>query len=234
MSLAKATFQQEITFQAEVAAAEADVVILVCSIKEGVTRDDRFAASVLKKLKAKRVILVANKVDASPNDLNLHEMITLGFGMPIQVSAEHGIGIGDLLDECVRALPRTSFLEPKGLPFCVIGRPNVGKSSLVNALVGKERAIVSPEAGTTRDATDTAFTYQKHPYVIIDTAGIRRKGRVEAGAEKWSVLKAERALQRAKIAVLVVDASTGVQEQDEVIAGLAHAANMPAVIVVNK
>jgi GTP-binding protein len=221
--------------QAELAITEADVIIFMVDGKAGVTPADEEVAQILYKAK-KPVILAVNKVD-NPNSLNeIYDFYSLGMGEPIAISGSHGLGIGDLLDRVVANFPemREEDYEEDVIRMAVIGRPNVGKSSLVNAVLGEERVIVSSEAGTTRDAIDTLFEKEGQRYVIIDTAGMRKRGKVYEATEKYSVLRAMKAIERCDVALIVIDGEEGIIEQDKKIAGYAFEAGRAVVIVVNK
>ncbi|HEX9818253.1 MAG TPA: ribosome biogenesis GTPase Der [Methylomirabilota bacterium] len=217
------------------AVQEADLVLFVVDARAGVTGLDVEIARVLRR-SDRPVVLVANKVDAGGMESAVAELYRLGFGEPVPVSAEHGRGVAEMLEAVRARAPRDSAPPaPRGVVhLAVIGRPNVGKSSLVNAMVGAERVLVHEAPGTTRDAVDTAFEYAGRPYVLVDTAGIRRKGRVSEALEKLSVVMALRSLERCQVALLVVDASEGLTAQDAHIAGYAHEAGRGVVLVVNK
>ncbi len=225
----------QIREQAEIAIDEADVIIFVVDGKEGLTVADEDVANILFRSK-KPTILAVNKIDNFEMREQIYEFYSLGFGEPIPVSGTHGIGIGDLLDEVVSHFPNIESEEydEDVIRFCLIGRPNVGKSSLVNNILGRERVIVSNIAGTTRDAIDTPFEKDGQKYVIIDTAGMRKRGRIYESTEKYSVLRALRAIERSDVALLILDAEEGVTEQDKKIAGYAHEAGRAMIIVVNK
>jgi GTP-binding protein len=225
------------------AVGEADLVLMVVDAREGVTALDEEIGAILRR-SGRPVVLVANKVDGAGQEPALGELYRLGFGVPIPVSAEHGRGVAEML-EAVRARttdlgsPRTGGAQPAERPAArttvtIIGRPNVGKSSLVNAILGAERVLVHSAPGTTRDAVDTELVYRGRPYVLIDTAGIRRKGRVSEPLEKLAVVMALKGLERGQVAVLVLDASEGLTAQDAHIGGYADAAGRASVIVVNK
>ncbi|MGL4952059.1 MAG: ribosome biogenesis GTPase Der [Mycoplasma sp.] len=235
ISLKDSTFQENINTQVEFAIEEAQTIIFLTSFKNGTNPDDAYIAKLLKKkAKGKKIILVSNMAERYNHGDDLNQFFNLGFGKPIMLSAEHGINTGDLLDEIIESLPPTPKKENDSLTFCIIGRPNVGKSSLTNALLHKERVIVSDVPGTTRDSIDVDFKYNGEHFTLIDTAGIRRKGKVQEAIEKFAVLRAERAIARSKIILLVLDGSQPFREQDEVIGGLASNANIPTIIVVNK
>ncbi|MDR2357622.1 MAG: ribosome biogenesis GTPase Der [Oscillospiraceae bacterium] len=222
--------------QAMLAIDFADVVVFVTDIKTGVTAADLDIAGLLLR-SGKPVVPVVNKMDSTgPENPDIYEFYSLGLGDPIAVSAAHGHGTGDLLDACVRRFPPPgeAASEDGAVRVAVIGKPNVGKSSLVNALLGERRVIVSDIAGTTRDAVDTDFENDTGRYVFVDTAGIRRKSRVDSRLEYFSVLRAQMAVERADVCLVITDASEGVTEQDAKVAGLAHEAGKASVIVANK
>ena len=217
------------------AVEEADLVLFVVDARAGVTGLDAEIARALRR-SARPVVLVANKVDGAGMESAVADLYRLGFGEPVPVSAEHGRGVAELL-EVVRGRAPRDEAPPAALGvvhLAVIGRPNVGKSSLVNAMVGSERVLVHETPGTTRDAVDTAFEHEGRPYVLVDTAGIRRKGRVSEPLEKLSVVMALRSLERCQVALLVLDASEGLTAQDSHIGGYAHEAGRAVVLVVNK
>lgn len=222
--------------QAQIAIDAADVIVLVTEIGTGVTAADKTVSDMLKR-SGKPVILVVNKMDSTGDvDPGFYEFYSLGLGDPISVSAVHGHGTGDLLDECVAHFPPESEFENDDdrIRVAVIGKPNVGKSSLINHILGEKRVIVSDMAGTTRDAVDTAFENKYGKYVFIDTAGIRRRSKVDDRIEKFSVMRAKLAIDRADVCLIMIDAREGVTEQDTKIAGLAHEAGKASVVVVNK
>ena len=222
--------------QAQIAIDAADVIVLVTEIGTGVTAADKSVSDMLKR-SGKPVILVVNKMDSTGDtDPGFYEFYSLGLGDPISVSAEHGHGTGDLLDECVAHFPPedANDEEDDRIRVAVIGKPNVGKSSLINLILGEKRVIVSNLAGTTRDAVDTAFENKYGKYVFIDTAGIRRRSKVDDRIEKFSVMRAKLAIDRADVCLIMIDARDGVTEQDTKIAGLAHEAGKASVVVVNK
>lgn len=227
------TFMRE---QAMLAVDAADVIVLVTDLHAGVTATDREVAALLKR-SGKPVLLCVNKADTTgAPDPELYEFYALGLGDPIPVSAVHGHGTGDLLDACVAHFPPAEAGESDDdrIRVAVIGKPNVGKSSLINLILGEKRVIVSDVAGTTRDAVDTPFENEYGKYIFIDTAGIRRQARVDNRVEKFSVLRAQMAIERAEVCLILLDARDGVTEQDTKIAGLAHEAGKASVIVVNK
>ncbi|KGR84958.1 ribosome biogenesis GTPase Der [Lysinibacillus odysseyi] len=228
-------FLEQIRQQAEIAIDEADVIIFMTNGREGVTAADEQVAKILYKTK-KPVVLAVNKIDNPDMREMIYDFYSLGFGDPFPISGSHGIGLGDLLDECAKHFPKEdeAQYDEDVIKFSLIGRPNVGKSSLVNAFLGQDRVIVSDIAGTTRDAIDTPYTYEDQEYVIIDTAGMRKKGKVYETTEKYSVLRALRAIERSDVVLVVLNADEGIQEQDKKIAGYAHEAGKAIVIVVNK
>ncbi len=228
-------FLEQIRQQAEIAIEEADVIIFMTNGREGVTAADEQVAKILYKTK-KPVVLAVNKIDNPDMREMIYDFYALGFGEPWPISGSHGLGLGDLLDECAKHFPQEDENQygDDVIKFSLIGRPNVGKSSLVNAFLGQERVIVSNIAGTTRDAIDTPYEYDGHEYVIIDTAGMRKKGKVYETTEKYSVLRALRAIERSGVVLVVLNAEEGIQEQDKKIAGYAHEAGKAIVIVVNK
>jgi GTP-binding protein len=230
-----APFIHEIKSQTEIAIEEADLIILLCDIRTGVTDDDMYIAKMLYKAD-KPVVVALNKADDINLTENQYEFYSLGLGDPIPISSKHGIGIGDMLDKVIKNVPHKPsvvYAEDR-IKLCVIGRPNVGKSSLTNALLGEERVIVSSIEGTTRDSIDSLFTYQNQDYVVIDTAGLRKRGKVYENAEKYSVLRAMSAIDRSDICLLLIDAETGIREQDKKIAGYATDAGKAIIMVVNK
>ncbi len=222
--------------QAQIAIDSASVIILVTDIRTGVTAADKDVAKMLKR-SGKPVVLAVNKADSTgAEDPAVYEFYELGLGDPISVSAIHGHGTGDLLDACLAYFPDPSEdeEEPDCVKVAVIGKPNVGKSSLINHILGEKRLIVSDMAGTTRDAVDTLFENDQGRFMFIDTAGIRRKSRVEERVEKFSVMRAQLAIERADVCIIMLDARDGVTEQDTKIAGLAHEAGKASIVIVNK
>ncbi|MBQ3011129.1 MAG: ribosome biogenesis GTPase Der [Oscillospiraceae bacterium] len=222
--------------QAKIAIDSADVIILVTDITTGVTAADEDVAHMILRSK-KPVVLAVNKCDSTGRtDPNIYEFYSLGCGDPIPVSAIHGHGTGDLLDACLSYFPEDEGVEEEddSIKVAVIGKPNAGKSSLVNWVLGEKRVIVSNVAGTTRDAIDSKFENEYGKYVFIDTAGIRRKSKVDDRIEKFSVLRAKMAIERADVCLLMIDATEGVTDQDTKIAGLAHEAGKAIIVVVNK
>lgn len=222
--------------QAQIAIDTATVIILVTDLRTGVTAADKDVANMLLRSK-KPIVLAVNKADSTGAvDPNVYEFYSLGLGDPIPVSAVHGHGTGDLLDECIKYFPDANEEqeEDETIKVAVIGKPNVGKSSLVNCILGEKRTIVSDVAGTTRDAVDSVFENKYGKYTFIDTAGIRRKSKVEERVEKFSVMRAQMAIERADVCLILIDARDGVTEQDTKIAGLAHEAGKASIIIVNK
>lgn len=230
-----APFLTEITEQVEIAIREADVILLVCDVRDGKTPSDQYVAELLYKSQ-KPVICVVNKVDDISFKEAAYEFYALGFEDVISVSSTHGIGFGDLLDKLIEKLPHKVFKKyaEDTIKLCLIGRPNVGKSSLTNVLLGENRVIVSDTPGTTRDAIDTEFTKDGKAYVVIDTAGMRKKGKVYETTEKYSVLRAMSAIERSEICIVLLNAEEGIIEYDKRIAGFAHNNNKAVILCVNK
>ncbi len=222
--------------QAQIAIDAATVIILVTDLRTGVTAADKDVANMLLRSK-KPVVLAVNKADSTgATDLGVYEFYSLGLGDPIPTSAVHGHGTGDLLDECLKYFPPVEDEEEEDdlIHVAIIGKPNVGKSSLVNHILGEKRVIVSDMAGTTRDAVDTVYENEFGRYMFIDTAGIRRKSKVDERVEKFSVMRAQLAIERADVCLIMIDARDGVTDQDTKIAGLAHEAGKASIVVVNK
>ena len=222
--------------QAQIAIDNATVIVFLTDLQTGMTAADEDVAEMLRK-SGKPVVLAVNKADSvGPTHPDVYEFYNLGLGEPIPVSAVHGHGTGDLLDACLAHFPPEDEPDaaPDAIRVAVIGKPNAGKSSLVNQILGEERVIVSEVAGTTRDAIDTPFTNAEGSYIFIDTAGIRRKSKIEEAVERYSVLRATMAVERADVCLILIDATEGVTEQDTKVAGLAHDAGKASVIVVNK
>lgn len=234
IDVSEAIFNDEIKVQATVAIDEADVVVFVVDGKEGITANDRFIRDILRK-SGKRVIVAINKVDNKKSEENVYDFYELGFDEYISISAEHNIGMYELLGAITKDF-RTFEEEPEDnrLKFSVIGRPNVGKSSLINAMVNEERVIVSNTAGTTRDAIDTTFRYNGEEFVLIDTAGMRKQGKIYEAVEKYSLLRSLRAIDRSDVCLLVINAEEGIIEHDKHIAGYALEKGKGIIIVVNK
>ena len=222
--------------QAEIAISTATVIVFVCDVKTGMTAADQDVANMLLRSR-KPVVLAINKVDqVGRENPDIYEFYNLGLGDPISVSAVHGHGTGDLLDACFEYFPEEDEEEEDddSIKVALIGKPNVGKSSLVNRILGVERVIVSDVAGTTRDAVDSSFENEHGKYVFIDTAGMRKKSKVEDRVEKFSVLRSTMAIERSDVCLIMIDAQEGVTEQDTKVAGLAHDAGKACIIVVNK
>ena len=222
--------------QAEIAIQHATVILFVCDIKTGLTASDQEVANMLLRSQ-KPVVLAVNKMDqVGITNPDIYEFYNLGLGDPIAVSAVHGHGTGDLLDACMEYFPPEDEEEEEDdvIKVAIIGKPNVGKSSLVNRILGEQRVIVSDMAGTTRDAVDSYFENQKGKYLFIDTAGMRKKSKVDDRIEKFSVLRATMAIERSDVCLILIDAQEGVTEQDTKVAGLAHEAGKACIIVVNK
>ncbi len=227
------TFMRE---QALLAIGHADVIVFLTDIKTGLTASDQEVAGMLQR-SGKPIVLAVNKMDATGTvNPDFYEFYNLGLGDPIAVSAVHGHGTGDLLDECVKYFPPEweDEEEDDRIQVAVIGKPNVGKSSLTNKILGQQRTIVSDVAGTTRDAIDSYFENETGKYVFIDTAGMRKKSKVDESIERYSVLRAQMAIERADVCLILIDAQEGVTEQDTKVAGMAHEAGKASIIVVNK
>ena len=227
------TFMRE---QAEIAISHADVIVFLTDIKTGLTASDQEVAGMLQR-SGKPIVLAVNKMDSTGTvDPDFYEFYNLGLGDPIAVSAVHGHGTGDLLDECVKYFPPEGEDEEDDdrIQVAIIGKPNVGKSSLTNKILGQQRTIVSDMAGTTRDAIDSYFENETGKYVFIDTAGMRKRSRVDEAIERYSVLRAQMAIERADVCLILIDAQEGVTEQDTKVAGMAHEAGKASIIVVNK
>ena len=235
IEIGDAPFQTQIRAQAEIAIDEADVIIFMVNVREGLTQSDEMVALMLYKSK-KPVVLAVNKVDNPEMRNDIYDFYSLGFGDPYPISGSHGLGLGDLLDAVVENFGEETEdpYDEDTIRLSIIGRPNVGKSSLVNAILGEERVIVSNVAGTTRDAVDTEYSYEGQDYVLIDTAGMRKKGKVYESTEKYSVLRALKAIERSNVVLVVIDAEQGIIEQDKRVAGYAHEEGKAIVIVVNK
>ena len=223
--------------QAQIAIAEADVILFVCDARAGITHEDAEVAKMLRQSK-KPIVLAINKADSPKQEMEIFEFYNLGIGEPIPVSAANHLGLGDLLDAVVEKFPETSAYGEDGnedeIKVALIGRPNVGKSSIFNTLVGEERSIVSDVAGTTRDAIDIPVIREGQKFLFIDTAGMRRKARIDEPIEKYSIIRSLRAVDRSDVVLMVIDAIDGVTEQDKKIAGYAHEAGKGIVLVVNK
>ena len=233
IDVSKELFNDEIKVQVEIGVIEAEKIIFVVDAKEGLTANDLEVRDLLRK-SGKEVIVAINKVDNKEAEKHLYDFYELGFDKYIEISGEHNKGIADLLDEIVIDFKPKEKEETDITKICVIGRPNVGKSSLVNALLNEERVIVSNVAGTTRDAIDVDFRYDKEDYILIDTAGMRKKGKVFESIEKYSLLRSMRAIDRADICLLVINREEGIIEHDKHIAGYTIEKGKGIIIVVNK
>lgn len=234
IELENASFTTQIKMQAEIAIEEADVIVFVVNGREGITKEDEYVARLLQKSR-KPIILVVNKIDDNQFRDYIYEFYALGVGDPIPVSGSHGIGIGDLLDQIINQLDlQDEETNEDEISFSIIGRPNVGKSSLTNAILGEERVIVSNIEGTTRDAIDTPFMKDGQKYRVVDTAGMRKKGKVYENIEKYSILRALTSIEKSDVILVVIDGETGIREQDKHVAGYAHEAGKGVVIVYNK
>lgn len=220
--------------QAQMAMDMADVILFIVDGKDGITTADEEVATMLRRT-GKKIILLVNKID-NPHKIpdNFYDFYTLGLGEPIPISSVNMLNLGDVLDDIVKSFPDNKYEETDDIKVSVIGKPNVGKSSLINALVDDNRVIVSPIAGTTRDAIDTPFEWDGDKYLLIDTAGIRRKSRVNEDIERYSVIRSIAAIERCDVCLLLIDAEEGLTEQDKKIAGEAHEAGKGIVVVVNK
>jgi GTP-binding protein len=242
LSIGSADFVQQIRAQAEIAIREADAIVFLTDGEAGVTPPDREVAEILRRNQKRLpdgsfwppVFLAINKCESQARREAVTEFYVLGLGDPRPISAIHGTDVGDLLDDLVNALPSQQGEEDESVKIAIVGKPNVGKSSLLNKLVGEERTIVSSIPGTTRDAIDTRFVYEGLPITLIDTAGIRRRGKIDPGVEKYSVLRSLKAIERADVALLMIDATTGITAQDAHIAGFILEAWKSCVVLVNK
>ena len=235
IELENSLFQNEIAMQAEIAIDEADVIVMVVNGREGVTNDDAHIAHLLHRSK-KPVVLMVNKIDSYELRSEIYQFYELGLGEPYPVSGSHGLGLGDVLDEVIDNFKSLNYEleDDDSIKVSLIGRPNVGKSSLVNTILGEERVIVSNIAGTTRDAIDSKLEKDGVNYTFVDTAGIRKRGKVYESTEKYSVLRANVAIERSDVVLIVLNGEEGIREQDKRIAGLAHEAGRAIIIVVNK
>ena len=233
IDLSDGDFNEEIRMQVEIGIEESDIIVFVVDGKEGITNSDELIRDMLKR-QNKKVIVAINKIDNSASQDNMYDFYSLGFDEYVGISAEHGTGVNELLKLMTDGCEEGYEDEDDNIKIAVIGRPNVGKSSLVNALLNEERVIVSNVAGTTRDAIDTKFVYNKEEYTLIDTAGLRKKGKIFEAVEKYSLLRSMKAIDRSDVCLLVLDATTGIVEHDKHIAGYALEAGKPIVIVVNK
>lgn len=227
-------FQEQIRIQTQIAIDEADIIVFVTDSHLGLTSDDRLVAKMLYKVK-KPVILVVNKIDEGIHISDTQEFYALGLGEPIAVSGSHGIGIGDLLQKIVNLLPEKQYeIQADQITFCLVGRPNVGKSSIVNCLLNEERVIVSDISGTTRDSIDTPFKKDDKNYVVIDTAGLKKRGKIYEAIDKYSAIRALKAIERSEIVLLVVDGHQGIIDQDKHVIEYATELHKAIIIVVNK
>ena len=233
IDIGKESFNDEIKMQAEIAINEADLIVFVVDAKEGITANDLVVKDMLLK-SGKKVIVAINKIDSKLSRDNIYDFYELGFDNYINISSEQNEGIYELLTEITSNFESLEKEEDNSIKFSVIGRPNVGKSSLVNAILNEDRVIVSDVAGTTRDAIDTPLTYHGQAFVVIDTAGMRKKGKIYENVEKYSLLRSMQAIDRSDVCLLVIDAETGIIEHDKHIAGYAIEAGKPVIIVVNK
>ncbi len=242
LSIGSADFIGEIRDQALIAVEDADAILFVTDGETGVTDPDREVAEILRRHQRKQadgsfkppILVVVNKCESSARREQVAEFFELGLGDPYPVSALHGTGTGDLLDDLVASFPEAEESQDESVKIAIVGKPNAGKSSLLNRLVGKERSIVSPIPGTTRDAVDTSITVEGLPVTLIDTAGIRRRGRIDRGVEQYSVLRSFKAVERADVVLLMIDAITGITAQDAHIAGFILEAWKSCVVLVNK
>ncbi len=234
IEIANRPFQEQIRIQANIAIDEADIVIFVTDGQVGVTKDDRMVAKMLQKVK-KPVILAVNKIDEGLQTANAAEFYSLGLGEPIPVSGSHGVGIGEILNRIVDLIkPSKEEVKEDVVTFSLIGRPNVGKSSLTNAILSEERVIVSDISGTTRDSIDTPFTKDGKNYIVIDTAGLKKKGKIYESIDKYSAIRALKAIERSEIVLLVIDGDKGILEQDKHVIQYATDLHKAIIIVVNK
>ncbi|WP_339034627.1 ribosome biogenesis GTPase Der [Spiroplasma endosymbiont of Cantharis rufa] len=234
ITLQDSPFSKEIRMQAEIAIKEADVIVFAINYKDGITQEDEAVAKILYKTH-KPVILAVNKYDKKDQFDESFTFMTLGFGEPFMISSTHGIGIGDLLDKIIESFPKFDESEESDeLKLAIVGRPNVGKSSLVNSLVGEDRMIVSEIAGTTVDAVDSKIKYNGNSYIIIDTAGMRKKGKIYENLEKYSYLRSISTINKSDIVLLILDSSENIKDHDTNIGGFAFEENKPIIIIGNK
>ena len=234
IEMANKPFQEQIRMQANIAIEEADIILFVVDGKVGVTSDDHMVAKILRKVK-KPILLLVNKIDEGLQASNAAEFYSLGLGEPIPVSGSHGVGIGDVLNRIINQINEPeSEIKDDVITFSLIGRPNVGKSSLTNAILSQDRVIVSDISGTTRDSIDTPFTKDNINYVVIDTAGLKKKGKIYEAIDKYSAIRALKAIERSEIVLLVLDGKTGITEQDKHVIQYATDLHKAIIIVVNK
>lgn len=234
IEISDAPFLEEIKAQAIIAIEESDLILMVVDGKTGLTNDDKYIANLLLKTN-KKVLLVVNKIDTKDKQLDIYEFYNLGLGTPYPVSSLHGQGIGNLLDEVIKNIPNKKENKLKEIiSFSLIGRPNVGKSSLANAILNEDRVIVSNISGTTRDAIDTKFRHNKKDYIVIDTAGIKKRGRIYEDCEKYAILRTLKALEQCDIALFLIDANEGIITHDKNVAGYIKDYNKACIIVCNK
>ena len=234
IEIANRPFQEQIRMQANIAIEEADIILFVVDGKVGVTSDDHMVAKLLRKIK-KPILLLVNKIDEGTHAANASEFYSLGLGEPIPVSGSHGVGIGDVLNRIIdKIVDYKDETSEDTITFSLIGRPNVGKSSLTNAILSQERVIVSDISGTTRDSIDTPFNKDGVNYVVIDTAGLKKKGKIYEAIDKYSAIRALKAIERSEIVLLVLDGKTGITEQDKHVIQYATDLHKAIIIVVNK
>jgi len=234
IEVANRPFQEQIRIQTQIAIDEADIIVFVTDSHLGITADDRLVAKMLYKIN-KPVILVVNKIDEGIHISDTQEFYKLGLGDPLAVSGVHGIGIGDLLNRIIKLLPDKQYeLKSNQITFCLVGRPNVGKSSLANTLLNEERVIVSDISGTTRDSIDTPFEKDGKNYIVIDTAGLKKRGKIYEAIDKYSAIRALKAIERSEIVLLVIDGDQGIIEQDKHVIEYATELHKAIIIVVNK
>ncbi len=234
IEVANRPFQEQIRVQANIAIEEADIILFVVDGKVGITTDDHMVAKLLRKVK-KPILLLVNKIDEGLQAANAAEFYALGLGEPIPVSGSHGVGIGDVLNRIIDKIPDDKEKNDEDtVTFCLIGRPNVGKSSLTNAILSQERVIVSDISGTTRDSIDTPFTKDGVNYIVIDTAGLKKKGKIYEAIDRYSAIRALKAIERSEIVLLVLDGKAGITEQDKHVIQYATDLHKAIIIVVNK
>ena len=234
IELANRPFQEQIRMQANIAIEEADIILFVTDGQVGVTSDDQMVSRMLRKVK-KPILLLVNKIDEGLQAANAAEFYKLGLGEPIPVSGSHGVGIGDVLNRVIDLIKdEKEENNEEAITFCLIGRPNVGKSSLTNAILSEERVIVSDISGTTRDSIDTPFTKDGTDYIVIDTAGLKKKGKIYESIDKYSAIRALKAIERSEIVLLVLDGAVGITEQDKHVIQYATDLHKAIIIVVNK